>query len=176
MAQHVWTLALYLGLMETRLNIFHGGTDGDDTPGTWGQPSVSTQINLTARPHPPTWVPGNPVLMTLQGPHFRRHQSTVPKSFGFVQDSGVQCDGPEQPAFGAVRCKLGARFVCSQGQSGPLRTPGGTTHVPLRLDPPPRFRNQFSNTLLLVRDFSPASHRRVPPSRGAGTTKGELHL
>lgn len=55
MARNVWILVLFLGLMKTKLNFFHGRADGDEILGTEGQPSVSTQINLTM-PQPP-WVP-----------------------------------------------------------------------------------------------------------------------
>lgn len=30
MAQNFWILAIFLGLMKTRLNFFHRGTDGND--------------------------------------------------------------------------------------------------------------------------------------------------
>lgn len=53
-AQNFWTLAFVLGLIKTWLDFFHNGTVRYETLGTWAQPFVSTPINLTTKPHPPT--------------------------------------------------------------------------------------------------------------------------
>lgn len=46
MAQNLWTLAFLLGLTKTRM-------DKNETPGTWGKPSISIPIHLPATPQPP---------------------------------------------------------------------------------------------------------------------------
>lgn len=50
MVQNVWTLALFPGLMKTRLNFSRVSSDRLEMLETWGQLSILTQINLIAKP------------------------------------------------------------------------------------------------------------------------------
>lgn len=58
MTQHLWTLALLLGLEKTKLDFYSGMELSplvlDKTLGTWGQPLMfaAALINLTTIPHP----------------------------------------------------------------------------------------------------------------------------
>lgn len=63
MAMNFWTLALFWGLMKTRLDFSHSGTDRDETQGNWRQPSISISMNLVTTPHP--CMPGNAFLVPL---------------------------------------------------------------------------------------------------------------
>lgn len=61
-AQDVRTLALLLGLVKTRLDVFHRGTEQshlvvNEMRGTWVQTFISTPIHPTTIPHPPMCVP-----------------------------------------------------------------------------------------------------------------------
>lgn len=61
--QKLWALAFVSALLNTWLDFFHGGIDSNGTLRTQEGHSFdfasSTQINLTTKPHPPLWVPGN---------------------------------------------------------------------------------------------------------------------
>lgn len=83
-AQNLWSLVFVLGLMKTRQNFSHSGTDGDETLGTWGKPYISIQNNSYHITISHIWVPGMPSFQSIKGLYFLQEEGDLSSPCGLL--------------------------------------------------------------------------------------------